>query len=202
MIKRYGKFVRKTVKEFMESLMKGEIQAYLEENHGQRNGYYERDLGTKYGKINDLKIPRNRNNEFQTALFEKYQRNVGIDDLVVSMYSKGISTRKMAEILEELFHNKYSKSTISRITEITVSEINTWRSRPLEKRYIAIFMDAMFFSLRRDTVEKECVIFAMGIRESGNYEMMRSHIVGYISFSTGIMVFSAIPWSKAMFPYS
>ena len=156
----------------MESLMKGEIQAYLEENHGQRNGYYERDLGTKYGKINDLKIPRNRNNEFQTALFEKYQRNVGIDDLVVSMYSKGISTRKMAEILEELFHNKYSKSTISRITEITVSEINTWRSRPLEKRYIAIFMDAMFFSLRRDTVEKECVIFAIGIRESGNYEIL------------------------------
>ena len=100
----------------MESLMKGEIQAFLEENNGQRIKYYERDLGTRYGKINDLRIPRDRNNEFQTALFEKYQRNVGIDDLVVSMYSKGISTRKMAEILEELFHNKYSKSTISRIT--------------------------------------------------------------------------------------
>ena len=114
--KKISEIVRKTVKEFMESLMKGEIQAYLEENSGSRNGYYERDLGTRYGKINDLKIPRDRNKEFQTALFEKYQRNVGIDDLVVSMYSKGISTRKMAEILEELFHNKYSKSTISRIT--------------------------------------------------------------------------------------
>ncbi len=131
--KKISEIVRNTVKEFMESLMKGEIQAYLEENHGQRNGYYERDLGTRYGKINDMKIPRDRDNEFQTALFEKYQRNVGIDDLVISMYSKGISTRKMAEILEEIFHNKYSKSTISRITEITVSEINTWRSRPLEK---------------------------------------------------------------------
>ncbi|MGP6207758.1 transposase, partial [Cuniculiplasma sp. SKW3] len=109
----------------MESLMNGEIQAYLEENNGSRNGYCERDLGTRYGKINDLKIPRDRDNEFQTALFEKYQRNVGIDDPVVSMYSKGISTRKMAEILEELFHNKYSKSTISRITDITVTEINT-----------------------------------------------------------------------------
>ena len=114
--KKISEIVRKTVKKFMESLMNGELLAYLEENHGQRNGYYERDLGTRYGKINDRKIPRDRNNEFQTALFEKYQRNVGIDDLVVSMYSKGISTRKMAEILEELFHNKYSKSTISRIT--------------------------------------------------------------------------------------
>ncbi len=71
-----------------------------------------------------------------------------------------------------MFHNKYSRSTISRITEITVPEINKWRSRRLEKRYIAIFMDAMFFSLRRDTVQKECVIFAMGIQESGNYEIL------------------------------
>ena len=117
-------------------------------------------------------MPRDRDNEFQTALFDKYQRNVGIDDLVVSMYSKGVSTRKMAEILEELFHNRYSKSTISRITDITVPEINKWRTRSLDRRYIAIFMDAMFFSLRRDTVQKECVIFAMGIRETGQYEIL------------------------------
>ena len=146
--------------------------AFLEEKEGSRNGYYERDLGTRYGKINDLKVPRDRDNEFQTALFDKYQRNVGIDDLVVSMYSKGVSTRKMAEILEELFHNRYSKSTISRITDITIPEINKWRTRSLDRRYIAIFMDAMFFSLRRDTVQKECVIFAMGIRETGQYEII------------------------------
>ena len=167
--KKVSEIVRSTVKEFMESLMKGEIQAFLEENRGSRNGYYERDLGTRYGKINDLRVPRDRNNEFQTALFERYQRNIGIDDPVVSMYSRGISAGKMAEILEELFHNRYSRSTISRITDITVPEISKWRSRPLEKRYIAIFMDAVFFSLRRETVQKECVIFAMGIRESGNY---------------------------------
>jgi hypothetical protein len=59
----------------------------------------------------------------QTAMFDRYQRNMGIDDLVVSIYSKGISTRKMAEILEELFHNKYSMSTISRITDITVPRV-------------------------------------------------------------------------------
>ncbi|MFG1520265.1 MAG: transposase, partial [Thermoplasmataceae archaeon] len=170
--KKISEIVRSTVKEFMESLLKGEIQVFLEEKEGQRNGYYERDLGTRYGKINDLKVPRDRENEFQTALFDRYQRNVGIDDLVVSMYSKGISTRKMAEILEELFHNKYSKSTISRITDITVPEISKWTSRPLDKRYIAIFMDAMFFSLRRETVQKECVIFAMGIKETGQYEIL------------------------------
>ena len=91
------------------------------------------------------------------------------------MYSKGVSTRKMAEILKELFHNKYSKSTISRITDITVHGIQKWISRPLEKKYIAIFMDAMFFSLRSDTMQKECVIFAIGIKETGQYEILGFH---------------------------
>jgi transposase-like protein len=79
------------------------------------------------------------------------------------MYSKGVSTRKMAEILEELLHNKYSKSTISRISDITLPEIGKWKKRTLDKRYIVMFLDTMLFSLRSDTVEKECVIFAIGI---------------------------------------
>ena len=91
--KKVSEIVRTTVKEFMESLMRGEIQAFLEEKEGQRNGYYKRDIGTRYGKINDLRVPRDRNNEFQTALFDRYQRNIGIDDLVVSMYSKGAHQR-------------------------------------------------------------------------------------------------------------
>ena len=170
--KKISELVRTTVKDFMESFLKGEIQAFLETKEGSMNGYYERDLGARYGKINNLRVPRDRDNEFQTDLFEPYERNTGIDDLVMSLYSKAISTRKMAEILEEIFHNRYSKSTISRITDITIPVISKWRSRSLDKRYIAIFMDAMFFSLRRDTVQKECVIFAMGIKESGNYEIL------------------------------
>ena len=71
-----------------------------------------------------------------------------------------------------IHYHKYGRSAISRITEITVPEISKWTSGGLEKRYIAIFMDAMFFSLRRETVQKECVIFAMGIRETGQYEIL------------------------------
>jgi len=65
--KRISDLVRTTVKEFMESLMKGEIEAFLEENRGQRNGYYERDIGTRYGKIEDLKVPMDRCNSFQKS---------------------------------------------------------------------------------------------------------------------------------------
>ena len=83
--KKISEIVRTTVKGFMESLMKGEIQAFLEERGGQRNGYYERDLGSRYGKINDLRVPRDRDNELQTALFDRYQRNVGIDETWMKM---------------------------------------------------------------------------------------------------------------------
>ena len=109
--KKISEIVRTTVKEFMESLMKGDIQAFLEENKGSRNGYYERDLGTRYGRINDLRVPRDRNNEFQTALFEPYQRNIGIDDLVVSMYSKGISTRKSSPLLNGFGSGSFTLKT-------------------------------------------------------------------------------------------
>ena len=72
----------------------------MRENKGIRNGYYESDTGTRYGKIYGLRVPRDRSNQLKTALLEPYQRSIGIEDLVVSMYSKGISTGKMAEILE------------------------------------------------------------------------------------------------------
>jgi|SRR5579875_4208105 len=101
--KKVSEIVRSAVKDFMESLMRGEIQAFLDRHDGQRNGYYERDIGTRYGKINDLKVPRDRNNEFQTALFEPYQRNIGIDDLVVSLYAKGYQQGRWQRSLRNSF---------------------------------------------------------------------------------------------------
>ena len=108
----------------MESLLKGEIRAFLEEKEGQRSGYYGRDLGTRFGKIYVLRVPMDKDNEFQTTLFKTYQRNVGIETLLYPCTRRGISTRKMAEILEEPFPNKYGKSRFSRITDITVAKIN------------------------------------------------------------------------------
>ena len=127
-------------------------------------------------EIEDLNVPRDREGRFRTALFDPYARSIGIDELIISLYSKGISTRKMSEILESIFQNRYSRSSISRITEITIEEVKRFQNRPLDRRYIAIFLDALFFYLRRDTVDKEPIIFAMGIKESGEYG-----IIFYIS---------------------
>ena len=153
--KKISEIVRCKVMEFMESLIKGKIQAFPEENHGQRYGYYERAICTRYGKINDLMVSSDRNNEFQTALFKPYRRNIGIYDLVLSMYTKGISTRKMAEILEELFHNKYSRSTLSRITDITMSEISKRQSRTLDKNTLPYSWTQCFSQLEEKLLIKK-----------------------------------------------
>ena len=74
--------------------------------------------------------------------------------------------------METIFQNRYPKSTISTITETTLEEVRKFQERPLDQRYIAIFLDGLFLFLRRDTMEKEPLIFAMGIKETGEYEIL------------------------------
>ena len=87
-----------------------------------------------------MNVPGDREGKFRTGIFNPYARSIGIDELIISLYSKGISTRKMSEILESIFQNRYSRSSISRITEITIEEVKRFQNRPLDRRYIAIFL--------------------------------------------------------------
>jgi transposase-like protein len=74
-------------------------------------------------------------------------------------------------ILEEIFHGRYSKSTISKITGVVKEEIDAWQSRPLKEKYFAIYIDALFLNLRRNTVEKEALHIALGIDLDGKKEI-------------------------------
>ena len=94
-----------------------------------------------------------------------------IDELIMAIYSKGISTRNTAEIMKKIFQNRYLKSTISAITEATLEEVKRFQERSLDRRYISIFFDGLFFFPRRDTMESEPVIFDTGIRETREYEI-------------------------------
>ena len=93
------RILKEAIKERIEKLMEIELNAYLEDNPGIKNGKYKRDLKTKYGEIKQLSIPRDRDSNFHTQVIEPYNRSIGIEDLIVSMYSNGISTRN--KFLEE-----------------------------------------------------------------------------------------------------
>ena len=74
-------------------------------------------------------------------------------------------------IQDEIFHGRYSKSTISKITDVVKEEIDEWQSRKLKERYFAIYIDALFLNLRRNTVEKEALHIALGIDVEGKKEI-------------------------------
>ena len=175
--------VRGFVKEKLEMIMKEELRNVLDvekpEKRNSRNGYYERTLETRYGKIDDLKVPRDRQGEFQTQLFEPYQRREGwLEETVIHMYKGGMSTRDIANFIESMFGSQYSPTTVSNITSTVLKDVQAWQERPLEKRYSVIYLDGFYLKLKRNTVSSEVVYLAMGINEEGKRQILGFYIGG------------------------
>ncbi len=178
-----GDAVLQFVKEKIEFVMREEISNYLQHEPlnypNTRNGYYERTLDTRYGKIDDLRVPRDRQGEFQTQVFEPYQRRDGwLEETVIHMYKGGMSTRDVAKFIETMFGSQYSPTTVSNITNTVMEDIEQWQCRPLEKRYSVIYLDGLYIKLRRNTVSSEVIYTAMGINEQGYRQILGFYIGG------------------------
>lgn len=178
----FEEYILGLLKKTMETLMQEELtnvlqyQKYSYEGHGtgnSRNGYYTRRYDTKYGRIEDLKIPRDRNHEFEQQLIPPYaRRDDWLETMIIRMYASGVSTREIATIIEKLYGNSYSATTISNITNVALEEIEQWHQRPLKKRYSVVYIDALHLKLRRDTVSNDAVYFVLGVDEDGYREIL------------------------------
>jgi len=144
--------------------MREEIKHFLEiEQAGtpnMRNGYYQRNLDTQYGRIEGLLVPRDRNGEFQTQLFAPYQRHTGwLEEAIIRMYQSGMSTREIGKFIERILGNAYSPATISRITDVVKEDIEKWH---------IVHYQTLF-----------CLIFGRLVREtSPRYGRERSYLCG------------------------
>lgn len=179
----FENLVTQFVKENLESIMRAEIQQFMENEpageHNSRNGYYKRSLHTKYGYLEDLAVPRDRNGAFQTQMFEPYQRRDGwLEEAVIQMYKSGMGTRDVARFIESMFGSHYSPTTVSNITATVLEDIQKWQQRPLQKRYSVIYLDGLYVKLKRSTVSGEVVYFAMGIDEDGHRQILGFYIGG------------------------
>ena len=144
--KQLNEMIKEMVKDKLENLMKTEREAFLEQQSPEHvaNGYYNRDWETMFGKIEDLEVPRDREGKFNTKLFSPYQRRSGwLEELVIRMYSRGMSTRKIADLLEEMYGTHYSSTTVSRITDLALEDVKEWTNRPLAEKYSVIFSEGM-----------------------------------------------------------
>src|SRR6185312_3442391 len=125
------------LQEKLELLLHEEIKNYMAveqpTSRNSRNGHYSRTYQTRYGSINDLRVPRDRRGTFQTRLFMPYQRREGwLEEAIIHMYKGGMSTREVAKFVESMFGSQYSPTTISNITQTVMEDIEEWQKRPLE----------------------------------------------------------------------
>lgn len=139
-----------------------------------RNGYYERDLLLSIGTIT-LRVPRTRNGDFSTTIFEQYARcDQSFALAMLEMVVNGVSTRKVTNVVEQLCGKKVSKSFVSTLTEKLDPLVNEWANKPLNTMYYPyIFADAMYIKVREhNRVVSKAVYIATAVNQNNRREIL------------------------------
>ena len=172
--------VKNFIKEELEDLMRAERQVYLQEHpENKANGFYERRLLTKFGEIEDLKVPRTRQASFKPVILP-YRKRAFLDlgEFILYLFASGSSLRDINRILRYVYGAYYSSSSLSRLSEILKEDIEAFKKRSLKRFYPFLFIDSCFISLRRKEFKKEPVYIVLGIDERGNREIMGFYLFG------------------------
>jgi putative transposase len=180
--------VREGVKAVLEEVLQEEMSEHLKAGYreltptrkGERNGYYQRNLVTPAGKIERLEVPRDREGEFVTEVFERYKRVTGnVEEAILEMYLSGVSTRKIAGITDALSKVRIGKDAVSRIAARLQEEQRTWRERPLKKSYPYLYLDATYLKVRWGaSVTSMALLAAVGVNEDGFREVLAVEVAG------------------------
>ncbi len=186
-----GIFTRKRVPGLfagtLEQMLEAELTAHLgyepyaasgRNSGNSRNGKRPRSLRTSNGDMT-IQVPRDRNSEFQPALLDKYQTSTNeLEEKIIALYAKGVSTRDIQETLQELYGVEVSAQTISTVTDKVWSLVEAWQSRPLAAVYPIIYLDAIHLKLRRDgRVLNTAVYIVLGGDVDGQRDVL-GHWVG------------------------
>ena len=174
-------FLRELVQRTVQQVLEAEMTSFLGagtyerngERRGWRNGYKPRTLKTRVGTL-DLMVPKDRDGEFQTELFERYQRSEKALVLaMLEMYVSGVSTRKVSAITEALCGLEVSKSQVSALTERLDAELAEWRTRPIVQGYPYLVVDARYEKVRQGgAVVSQGVLVVCGIDAGGHREVL------------------------------
>lgn len=161
------------LEEEVSSFLHAELYQRTSERKDYRNGYYERDLVTADGEIEDLRVPRTRNG-FRTELFERYQRRQAeLDEAILEMFVKGMSMEQVGNVVEILTGTQPSPSTVSRVFHTLESEFEGWKVRQLQGHYRYAFADGTYFTvIYEKTGCKMPILAVIGIDEAGQREVL------------------------------
>ena len=151
--------LKDSFKDILQGLLEAEMDATLGyekkckgdlKSDNKRNGHSSKTLKSQYGEF-QIDVPRDRNGEFEPKLIPKYQRDIsGIEEKVISLYARGMSTRDIHDQLQELYGIELSAEMVSKITDKILPEVKEWQSRPLTPVYPFVFMDCIHYKVRED----------------------------------------------------
>lgn len=138
-----------------------------------RNGYSKKTIKSQLGEV-DVKIPRDRNGEYEPQIIEKYNRNAdGMEEKILSLYSCGMSQRDIAEQIKSLYDVEISPELVSKISEKIMPEVSTWQNRPLETVYPFVFMDAIHYKIKEDhQIVTKAAYVVLGVTLDGNKDIL------------------------------
>jgi putative transposase len=169
-------------KQVLESALEAELTEHLGHDHGAtplgsnvRNGTRTKTVITEIGPV-QIEVPRDREGSFEPQIVRKRQRRLdGIDEIVLSLTARGLTTGEIAARFAEVYGASVSKDTISRITDKVLGDMAVWASRPLDPIYPVFFVDAIVVKVRDGQVPNTPFYVVMGVTTAGERD-----ILGYL----------------------
>lgn len=176
--------IKKLIATSLEQMLESELTEQLGyEKHSpegkntgnSRNGRTHKTLKNDNGEI-EITVPRDRNGEFDPIIVKKYERTIGpIEDKIISMYAKGMTTRDIQSHIQELYGLDVSATLVSNITDKIVHTATEWQNRPLEAIYPIVFFDAIHYKVRDEVTKKvlsKAAYTCLGVEITGRKDML------------------------------
>ena len=192
LLQEYDIRTAKDIEDALKDLMSGTIQEMLEAEMDEHLGYssYERSDNTDYrnGKKTkkirgnfgetEIEVPQDRDGSFEPKVVQKRQKDIsGIEQKIISLYAKGMTTRQISETIEDIYGFEVSDGMVSDITDRLLPQIEEWQNRPLDEVYPVAFIDAVHFSVRDNgQIKKLAAYVILAVSLTGHKEVLSIHI--------------------------
>lgn len=167
---------KRGVEQFLEAEMDehlGYEKSQISENKNARNGHSTKKIKTSFGE-NEISVPRDRDASFDPIAVPKRRNMIdGLENIIVSLYAKGMSVSDIQEQIKDIYEFDVSTSAISRITDRVTNDIISWQNRPLEPLYLIVWMDGIVFKVRENSkVINKTIYIAVGLKSDGKKEVL------------------------------
>lgn len=182
--------IQEALKDLLGNTIQEMLEAELEEELGYeryakteepktnyRNGHKPKSLRSSMGEL-EIEVPQDRNSEFEPKVVPKHKTDIsGIEQKVINMYARGLTTREISTQIEEIYGFEASAEMVSRITDKIMPQIEEWQNRRLSEVYPIVFIDAIVFSVRKEKiVQKSAVYIVLGVDSGGMKDVLSIEI--------------------------